>query len=94
MIGAVAIDRDTVTQKVDPTPSIPRDGEPVPKLSALVLPTTNEWTVHPAWTEATSSVDGTAVDAHLPTALGFPLTDLWRVRRPGPKLQLFALRGE
>jgi len=49
------------------------------------------WQVHPSWTRPTDSVDGEAVDAHLPTAMPFPLRDLWTVRRPGPKLQLFAL---
>ncbi|MEM1450937.1 MAG: glycosyltransferase family 39 protein [Planctomycetota bacterium] len=81
---------------LDPDPPLPYvDGDqfsdPVQKLAPLALPENNVWTVHPAWSEPTSSVDGTAPDAHLPTALRFPLRDLWRVRRPGPKLQLYAL---
>ncbi|MEM9381975.1 MAG: glycosyltransferase family 39 protein [Planctomycetota bacterium] len=65
--------------------------DPVRKLAPLALPEADVWTVHPSWSEPTSSADGTAPDAHLPTALRFPLRDLWRVRRPGPKLQLYAL---
>ena len=81
---------------LDPDPPLPYvDGDqfsdPVQQLAPLALPENNVWTVHPAWSEPTSSVDGTAPDAHLPTALRFPLRDLWRVRRPGPKLQLYAL---
>lgn len=81
---------------VDPTPSRPLEGSPpgsppVPKLSPLELPSDVAWQVHPSWSRPADSVDGEAVDAHLPTAMPFPLRDLWTVRRPGPKLQLFAL---
>ncbi len=81
---------------VDPAPSRPLEGSPpgspaVPKLAPLELPSDVVWQVHPSWTRPTDTVDGEAVDAHLPTAMPFPLRDLWTVRRPGPKLQLFAL---
>lgn len=81
---------------VDPAPSRPLEGSPpgsppVPKLAPLELPSDVVWQVHPSWIRPTDSVDGEAVDAHLPTAMPFPLRDLWTVRRPGPKLQLFAL---
>ena len=42
-------------------------------------------------TSLASAKDGEAIDAHLPTAMPFPLRDLWAVRRPGPQLQLHAL---
>ena len=81
---------------IDPAPSRPLEGAPagspaVPKLAPLELDGAVVWQVHPAWSDATRSVDGRAVDAHLPTAMRFPLRDLWSVRRPGPKLQLHAL---
>lgn len=81
---------------VDPAPSRPLEGSPpgsppVPKLAPLDLPSDVAWQVHPSWTRPTDSGDSEAVDAHLPTAMPFPLRDLWTVRRPGPKLQLFAL---
>lgn len=81
---------------VDPAPSRPLEGSPpgspaVPKLAPLELPSDVVWQVHPSRIRTTDSVDGEAVDAHLPTAMPFPLRDLWTVRRPGPKLQLFAL---
>ncbi|MCP3916594.1 MAG: hypothetical protein GY711_13640 [bacterium] len=61
----------------DPSPA--REGERLPPLStgSDVL-----FTVHPA--------DGRSLrDGHLPTEIDFPLTDLWRVKRPGPKIELF-----
>ena len=85
---------------IDPAASRPLEGSPpgsppVPKLAPLELSTDASWQVHPAWTQPTGPVvppvEGGAVDAHLPTAMSFPLSDLWSVRRPGPKLQLFAL---
>jgi hypothetical protein len=30
-------------------------------------------------------------EALLPTDMDFPLTELWRVRRPGPRLEVYAL---
>lgn len=78
---------------VDPRPSLRRDFDPPgaplpPKLPALELGPPL-WRVHPAWREPTTPEEGThARDAHLPTALGFPLRDLWTVRRPGPELSL------
>ncbi|MDG1049759.1 MAG: hypothetical protein P8M11_16825 [Planctomycetota bacterium] len=81
---------------VDPAPSRPLEGAapgspPVPKLAPLELSAEVTWQVHPSWTQPTTSVDGEAVDAHLPTAMPFPLRDLWSVRRAGPKLQLHVL---
>ncbi len=89
---------------IDPTPSRPLEGSPpgsppVPKLAPLDLPSGATWQLHPAWDEPRSLAGGPAppleggdaVDAHLPTAMPFPLRDLWSVRRPGPKLQLHAL---
>ena len=32
-------------------------------------------------------------DGRLPTALAFPLTQLWQVERPGPRLELRAFGG-
>lgn len=86
-------DDDVPPPLVDPAEptSEARDDGPPRKLSPLELPDGNVWTIHPSWSEPTSSVDGEAVDAHLPTAMAFPLRDLWAVRRPGPKLQLFEL---
>lgn len=50
------------------------------------------WTVHPAWSSPSSPEEAADVpDAHLPTTLKFPLRDLWRIRRPGPKLELYVL---
>lgn len=37
------------------------------------------------------SPDGTATEALLPTDMDFPLTGLWQVDRPGPRLALYAL---
>lgn len=90
---------------IDPTP--PADGpalidpetgevlppQPLRKLAPLDLPGAPVWTVHPAWSVASAPGDAAPVpDAHLPTTLDFPLRDLWRVRRPGPKLELYELR--
>ena len=83
---------------IDPTPSIPNDLDPrnpgpVPKLAPLANLGDPIWTIHPAWGEpdvAEADAPG-AADAHLPTELSFPLRDLWRVERPGPKLQLLPI---
>lgn len=81
---------------LDPAPARPLEGAPpgsppVPKLAPLELDGSVVWQVHPSWSDPTTSVDGEAIDAHLPTAMPFPLRDLWAVRRPGPQLQLHAL---
>ena len=80
---------------LDPTPPPvdPETGEPLydklPPLTNLGDPL---WTIHPAWRSPTTPETSADVpDAHLPTTLEFPLRDLWRVRRPGPKLELYAL---
>jgi hypothetical protein len=65
------------------------DFRKLPPLDNLGAPV---WTVHPGWTVASTPEDAADVpDAHLPTTLKFPLRDLWRVKRPGPKLELYAL---
>ncbi len=80
---------------LDPTlpPVDPETGEPeyekLPPLVGLGAPV---WTVHPAWSSPSTPDEAAAVpDAHLPTTLKFPLRDLWRVKRPGPKLELYEL---
>ena len=45
-----------------------------------------EWVIDPSRGEPPAS------EARLPSDLRFPLTDLWRVRRPGPWLGLYDLR--
>ncbi|MFT6832937.1 MAG: hypothetical protein ACJAZN_003115 [Planctomycetota bacterium] len=89
---------------LDPTPPIPgpiqldkETGEPLPpetprKLAPLELKDAPIWTIHPAWKVPTVTEEAAPIlDAHLPTTLKFPLRDLWRVRRPGPKLELYEL---
>lgn len=80
---------------VDPTPAIPNDLDatnpnPVPKLAPLTNLGAPLWTLHPASSEplAPGAEPRRTTDAHLPTELSFPLLDLWRVERPGPKLEL------
>ncbi len=46
--------------------------------------------LQPVWTIDPSSGGGTR-EAFLPTEMDFPLTGLWTVDRPGPRLELFAL---
>lgn len=66
--------------------------QPEPKLGPLELGDAPIWTVHPAWSVASVPEEAAPVpDAHLPTTLKFPLRDLWRIRRPGPKLDLYEL---
>lgn len=82
---------------IDPTPSTPAEvaragSPPVPKLRPLEGLAEPMWSVHPAWPEPkTPSPEHTAPDAHLPTALSFPLLDLWRLDRPGPRVDLYRL---
>ena len=71
---------------VDPEPSLPLErgpsaGEPAPKLPPLVGLGEPLWTIDPSPT-------GNAREARLPTELEFPLISLWRVERPGPRLEL------
>ncbi|QDV08736.1 hypothetical protein Poly30_42890 [Planctomycetes bacterium Poly30] len=78
--------------RVDPSTGEVLPGGPGRKLAPLELPASPVWTVHPAWSVASVPEDAAPVpDAHLPTTLDFPLLDLWRVRRPGPKLELYEL---
>lgn len=84
---------------VDPTPSRPYEGAPAGtpadrKLAPLVLTGDPEWTLHPGWGDldrAGSDHDHVVPSAHFPTEAPFPLRDLWRVHRPGPKLVLYRL---
>ena len=55
-------------------------------LSSLVAARVPEWVIDPSRGEPPAS------EARLPSDLRFPLTDLWRVRRPGPWLGLYDLR--
>lgn len=82
---------------IDPT--VPTEATAGPdemprKLAPIDLPAEPLWTVHPAWSTPSVPEEAAPVpDAHLPTTLKFPLRDLWRVRRPGPKLELYELPG-
>ncbi|MEZ6015879.1 MAG: hypothetical protein R3F49_12245 [Planctomycetota bacterium] len=79
---------------VDPTPSIAIEGAepgapPAPKLAPLALEGAPLWTLEPNASRGGRRVP--ARDGHLPTEMSFPLTDLWAIERPGPKLTLWAL---
>ena len=80
--GVAPILLDNAPATLDP------DGEPRPKMSPLVVSGAPLFTVHPA------GESGSVADANLPAELSFPLTQLWQLERPGPKLELFRLPVE
>jgi hypothetical protein len=59
---------------VDPTP--PERGSKLPPVEVRGEPL---FTLRP----------GSAGDARLPTAISFPLTQLWRLERPGPEIAVY-----
>ncbi len=63
-------------------------GNPLPKMPPLELEGEPLWRVHPA------GEGGRALDANLPSELTFPLTQIWMVERPGPKLELYRLAAD
>ncbi len=71
---------------IDPEPAMPGpSGEVLPKLKPLNIEGPALLTVHPGGQE------GWSPDANLPSELSFPLTGLWQLKRPGPKLELYRL---
>ncbi|MEZ5977995.1 MAG: glycosyltransferase family 39 protein [Planctomycetota bacterium] len=81
------VDRDTSDDLppllVDPAPSLPfergaRAGRPAPKLPPIALAG-----------EPLLVVGEDRAEQRLPTELDFALTTIWRVRRPGPRLELW-----
>ncbi|MDP6386862.1 MAG: hypothetical protein QGI93_11780 [Planctomycetota bacterium] len=63
-------------------------GQPRPKLKPVVVRGKPLFTIHPA------GKAGSVADANLPAELSFPLTQIWDLKRPGPKLELFRLPEE
>ena len=63
-------------------------GRPLPKMAPLRVIEPPLWTIRPGPTEALLG------DGSLPTEMAFPLTELWRLDRPGPQLTLYALDAE
>ncbi len=71
---------------LDPaTEAFDEGGRPVPKMAPLRLAGGPLWTIEPG---------SGASDGSLPTELSFPLTQLWQVERPGPKLTLYRLAAD
>ena len=56
-----------------------------PKMPALRLAEPPLWRVHPA------GEGGSVREARLPLELEFALTDIWKVERPGPLVELYEL---
>jgi len=79
------VDRDPTDGQppllVDSTP--PANGGE--KLAPLALAPEPEFVIHPG------REPNVACEGRLPTEMQFPLTGLWRVERPGPRLELFRL---
>ena len=74
---------------LDPAPaSLDSDGQPLPKFTPVVVVGPPLFTIHPA------GDTGSVTDANLPAELSFPLTQIWDLKRPGPKLELFRLPEE
>jgi hypothetical protein len=74
---------------MDPaTATLDADGQPLPKLTPVVVSGPPLFTIHPA------GDTGSVADANLPAELSFPLTQIWNLKRPGPKLELFRLPEE
>ena len=74
---------------LDPAPaSLDSDGRPLPKLTPVAVIRPPVFTIHPAGDA------GSVTDANLPAELSFPLTQIWNLKRPGPKLELFRLPVE
>lgn len=87
LVADVTPDDDRPALLLDPGPSLSDGrGRVWPKMSPLRVVGDPLFTIHPA------SGAGPVLDAHLPEELSFPLTQLWRLERPGPKLELYRLR--
>ncbi len=82
-------DDDTPPLLIDPrTEAFDEKGLPVPKMAPLRLNDEVLWSVHPG------GEGGAVTEASLPAELTFPLTQIWQVTRPGPKLTLRRLAAE